>query len=75
MFRLHEMDVYGYNHPHFHTHMSPHKNLKIHSFSCTLQIIYIGKCLHVEKLLDLKMDCCENLFILKKLFDLKNFLD
>lgn len=37
----------------------------------TLQIIYIGKCLHdkkityVEKLLDLKMDYCENLFMLK----------
>jgi len=57
-----------------HTHVSTLKK-KNHSFSHTLQIIYIGKCLHVEKLLDLKMDCCEKKFILKKLLDLKIFLD
>jgi hypothetical protein len=47
----------------------------------TLQTIYIGKCFrvekitYVEKLLHLKMDCCENLLVPEKLFDLKFFLD
>lgn len=64
------------------THTCPHtKEILSFFLTHTLQIIYIGKCLHVkkityvEKLFDLKKDYCENLFMLKKLLDLKIFLD